>query len=129
MGQGEKPSAIVLIVDDSDDLRELMVFQLKNLGYQTAEAANGIEAIEVAKKMAPSLILMDINMPLLDGLMATRAIREYRQLSGTPIVAFSAYVDSRNRERALAAGCNDYLNKTDCVDQLKSILGRFAPLQ
>jgi CheY-like chemotaxis protein len=129
MGQGGTRSKTVLIVDDSDDLRELMVFQLKRLGYETAEAANGMEAIEVAKKTAPSLILMDINMPLLDGLMATKVIREYGQLSATPIVAFSAYVDSSNHQRALAAGCNEYVNKTDCVEQLKTILSRFAPLQ
>ncbi len=125
MGQ----SATVLIADDSDDLRELMVFQLENLGYQTAEAANGLEAIEVARKTTPSLILMDINMPLLDGLAATRVIRESPQISATPIVAFSAYFGAANRERALAAGCDDYLNKTECVDHLQNILQRFVPLE
>src|SRR5258705_4300395 len=66
MGQAaEKHPVTVLIVDDSDDLRELMVFQIQRLGYKTVEAANGLEAIEVAQKTLPSLILMDINMPLL----------------------------------------------------------------
>lgn len=125
---GERHDVTVLIVDDSDDLRELMVIQIRNLGYQTAEAANGLEAVEVALKKTPSLILMDINMPLLDGLQATRVLRESGRLLNTAIVAFSAHRSGNYREQALEAGCNEYLSKTACVDQLENILGRFAPL-
>ncbi len=73
---GEKHPVTVLIADDCDDLRELMVLQIQKLGYRTAEAANGLEAIEVAQKTSPSLILMDISMPLLDGLAATRICKQ-----------------------------------------------------
>jgi len=125
---GEKRSVTVLIVDDSDDLRELMVFQIQSLGYETVEATNGLEAIEVARQTSPSLILMDINMPLLDGLAATRVIRESGQFPKTAIVAFSAYLGGVHRALALEAGCNEYLSKTECVDKLENILGRFAPL-
>jgi CheY-like chemotaxis protein len=125
---GEKRSVTVLIVDDSDDLRDLMVFQIQSLGYETVEATNGLEAIEVARQTSPSLILMDINMPLLDGLAATRVIRESEQFSSTPIVAFSAYLGGVHRALALEAGCNEFVSKTECVDKLENILGRFAPL-
>jgi len=126
---GEKRPVTILIVDDSDDLRELMVFQIQNLGYQTAEATNGLEAIEVAQKTSPSLILMDINMPLLDGLAATRVIRESGKFADTAIVAFSAYLGGVHRALALEAGCNEFLSKIECVDKLEHILGRFAPLR
>jgi two-component system, cell cycle response regulator DivK len=129
MGQaGPKRSPTIMVVDDSDDLRELIGVHLRILGYQIVEAANGLEAIEVARRTCPSLILMDINMPLLDGLAATRIIRKTEQLSNTVIVAFSAYLSGGNRESALAAGCNGYVTKMECVDQLPQILQRFAPI-
>jgi len=125
---GEKHPVTVLIADDCDDLRELMVLQIQKLGYRTAEAANGLEAIEVAQKTSPSLILMDISMPLLDGLAATRVIRESGRLPDTAIVALSAYLSVCHRDLALEAGCNEYVSKTELVDKLEYILGRFAPL-
>jgi two-component system, cell cycle response regulator DivK len=125
---GKKQALTVMVVDDSDDLRELMVFQLQRLGYQTIEAANGQEAIDLARKAHPSLILMDINMPVLDGLAATRIIRGNGQLRDTAIVAFSAHQSVGNRENALAAGCNAYVSKPECVSELPRVVKRFAPL-
>jgi CheY-like chemotaxis protein len=123
-----KKSPIILVVDDSDDLRELLVTHLQKRGYQTVEAANGLEAIEQAHRTSPDLILMDINMPLLDGLTATRTIRQAERLPGTAIVAFSAFLSGSNRQHALAAGCDDYVTKTEFVEELDGILERFAPM-
>jgi CheY-like chemotaxis protein len=100
---------------------------LQGLGYNTVEASNGLEAIEQAYKISPALILMDINMPLLDGLAATRAIRETQRLPNTAIVAFSAFLGGESRHIALAAGCDDYVTKMEFVDRLEQILERFAP--
>ncbi len=125
---GTKRSPTVMIVDDSDDLRELIGVHLRMLGYQMVEATNGFEAIEVARRTCPSLILMDINMPFLDGLAATRIIRKTKQLSNTVIVAFSAYLGGGNREKALAAGCNGYVTKMECVDHLAQIMQQYAPI-
>jgi CheY-like chemotaxis protein len=121
-------SPTILVVDDSDDLRELLVTHLQNRGYKTVEAANGLEAIEQAHRTSPTLILMDINMPLLDGLTATRTIRQAQRLPDTAIVAFSAFLSGSNRQHALAAGCDDYVTKTEFVEELDGILKRFAPM-
>jgi CheY-like chemotaxis protein len=125
--KGVIKSHTILVADDSDDLRELIVTHLQNRGYRTIEATNGIEAIDQAHKSSPELILMDINMPLLDGLSATRIIRQAHRLPHTTIVAFSAYLSGSNRQHALEAGCDDYVTKTEFVDRLDQILERFAP--
>jgi CheY-like chemotaxis protein len=125
---GSKKSSTILVVDDSEDLRELIVIHLQRRGYKTVEAANGLEAIQQAYETSPALILMDINMPLLDGLTATRTIRHTKRLPNTAIVAFSAFLSGSSRQHALAAGCDDYVTKTEFIDSLDRILKRFAPI-
>ena len=121
-----KKLGTILVVDDSDDLRELIVTHLQRRGYKTLEATNGLEAIEQAHESSPELILMDINMPLLDGLSATRIIRQAQRLPHTTIIAFSAFLSGSSRQHAIEAGCDDYVTKTDFVDRLDQILNRFA---
>lgn len=117
----------VLVVDDTEDIRELMRLQLAALGCQAVEATNGREAVEVAVREHPALILMDLTMPVLDGLAATRLIRETPEVSGTAVVAFTALQSGESRRRALEAGCDDYVQKPLSVTQLSDLLERHLP--
>jgi two-component system cell cycle response regulator DivK len=114
----------VMVVDDTEDIRELACLQLTILGYRVLEAANGLEAVMLLLDECPVLILMDITMPVLDGLSATRLIREISKACDVVIVAYSALGSAESRERAIAAGCNDYLNKPTSINQLESVLSR-----
>ena len=100
----------VLVVDDFDDTRLLLRTWLERRGFRVVEAADGIQAIRQAETESPDLIIMDIQMPQLDGLSATRRIRRVKSLTSIPIVAVSAYGADQFREQALAAGCDEYVS-------------------
>jgi CheY-like chemotaxis protein len=100
----------ILVVDDFDDTRLLLRIWLERRGFRVVEAEDGFEAIRLATSESPDLIIMDMQMPLLDGLSATRRIREVQELSKVPIVAVSAYGADQFREVALATGCDDYVS-------------------
>ncbi|HET6977034.1 MAG TPA: response regulator [Pyrinomonadaceae bacterium] len=100
----------ILVVDDFDDTRLLLRTWLERRGFRVVEAENGIEAISRAETESPDLIIMDMQMPQLDGLSATRQIRNLKALDSVPIVAVSAYGADQFRELALAAGCNEYVS-------------------
>ena len=117
----------VLVVEDFEDNRFMMRRLLEMSGYQVLEAINGEEAIRVALKERPHLVLMDLSLPQLDGLAATRRIREHPELAGMPIVAVSAHDTSDFHSDALAAGCNDYVTKPIDFDQLEELLRRLLP--
>ena len=104
-----RPQQTILLVEDFDDTRLMMKLWLQKKGYRVIEAENGEQAIELAQREHPDLIIMDMMMPGLGGLDATRQIREYQSLRQTPIVAVSAYGADEYRERALDAGCNEYV--------------------
>jgi CheY-like chemotaxis protein len=112
----------VMIVEDFEDNRFMMKRLLEMSGYAVLEAVNGEEAVDLAVKEQPSLILMDLSLPLLDGLAATRRIRGYSGLRDVPIVAVSAHDTSDFHAEALAAGCNDYVTKPIDFDQLEELL-------
>lgn len=103
----------ILLVDDHQGLRSTLRKLLLKCGYSVIEASNGQEAIEITVALSPDLIIMDLQMPIMDGISATRQIR---QLVGgsreTPILAISA-AGSEMKETALQAGCNDYLSKSE----------------
>lgn len=100
----------ILVADDFDDTRLMMRLWLERRGYRVIEAADGVEALEVARRESPDLVIMDIEMPEMDGLAATRRIREEEHLRDVPIVAVSAYGEEHWRDRAIAAGCNEYVS-------------------
>ena len=100
----------VLVVDDFDDTRLLLRTWLERRGFRVIEAANGLQAIDQLETESPDLIIMDMQMPQLDGLSATRRIRNMKALDAVPIVAVSAYGAEQFREQALAAGCNEYVS-------------------
>ena len=100
----------VLVVDDFDDTRLLLRTWLERRGFRVVEAGNGFEAIDQAESESPDLIIMDMQMPQLDGLSATRRIRDLKSMNSVPIVAVSAYGADQFRDQALAAGCNEYVS-------------------
>ncbi len=104
-----RPQATILLVEDFDDTRLMTKLWLTRKGYRVIEAENGIEAVDLAQREHPDLIIMDMMMPGLSGLDATRQIREYQSLQQTPIVAVSAYGADEYRARALDAGCDEYV--------------------
>jgi CheY-like chemotaxis protein len=98
----------ILIVDDHDDIREMMTLQLQKHGYAVVTASNGLEAVLATAQSAPSLILMDVNMPELDGLEATMQIRAADVGKRIPVIALTAYALPDDESRALAAGCDAF---------------------
>jgi CheY-like chemotaxis protein len=116
----------ILVVDDFDDTRLMMRLWLERRGYRVVEAADGAEALVVARRESPDLVIMDIEMPAMDGLAATRRIRQEEHLRDVPIVAVSAYGAESWRDRAIEAGCNEYVstpfNPTELNDLINSLL-------
>lgn len=114
----------VLIVEDHDDTREMLCTILSLWGCRVVEASNGLEAVEAASREQPGLILMDGSLPLLDGLGATRRIRENGLGNQVKIVALNGWGPKYNAA-ALAAGCDDCIEKPFDMDQLRSHLVPF----
>jgi CheY-like chemotaxis protein len=112
----------ILVVDDFDDTRLLLRTWLRKKGYRVIEAENGKEAIAKAEETEPDLIIMDVEMPELDGLSATRQIRKLKDSAELPIVAVSAYGADLFREQALAAGCNEYMSTPFEPDELERLI-------
>ena len=123
---GNAPPTI-LVVEDFEDNRFMMRRLLEMSGYRVLEAVNGEEAVDLACQELPGLILMDLSLPQLDGLAATRRIRQYPELRDVPIVAVSAHDTADFHADALAAGCNDYVTKPIDFDQLEALLHRLLP--
>ena len=117
-------SRTVLVVEDFEDNRFMMKRLLEMNGYRVVEAVNGEEAVEIARREQPDVILMDLSLPMMDGLSATRRIREQQELRNIPIVAVSAHDTVDFHADALAAGCNDYVTKPVDFDQLENLLAR-----
>lgn len=103
--------AIILIVDDFADTREMMKLTLLSFGYRVLEAEDGRRAVEITISQKPDLILMDLAMPVLNGLEAIREIRGTDGTRQTPIIAVSAYGNGDKRLAAMSAGCDAYLTK------------------
>src|SRR5687767_4185216 len=122
MGEKGGTPLTVMVVEDFEDNRFMMRRLLEMSGYRVVEAINGQEAVETARRELPDLILMDLSLPLLDGLAATRRIREQKELSKVPIVAVSAHDTADFHADALAAGCNEYVTKPIDFDQLEELL-------
>jgi CheY-like chemotaxis protein len=114
----------ILLVEDFDDTRLMTKLWLTKKGYRVVEAENGAEAVDMAQREQPDLIIMDMMMPGVDGLDATRQIREYQSLQTTPIVAVSAYGADQYRHRALDAGCNEYVPTPFDPDALSTLIER-----
>jgi CheY-like chemotaxis protein len=120
---GAKPPTI-LVAEDDEDNRLVMKMLLELRGYRVLVAANGQEALLIAEREYPDLIIMDLRMPQLNGLATARQLRQHESpaLRIVPIIALSAYDPSQHRNVALAAGCNDYVTKPINYEQLERLI-------
>ena len=102
----------ILVVDDNRDNQDILSFRLQLMGgFEILTASNGKEALEVAARARPDLILMDLRMPVMDGYEATRALRQTEWGKNLPIIAVTAGSTEEHREKALRVGCNDFIAK------------------
>jgi two-component system cell cycle response regulator DivK len=102
---------LVLIVEDADDVRELVRFVLDTSGYRVLVAIDGEEAVRLAWTERPDLIVMDLNLPVLDGFGAARGIRRIVEMADVPIIAISAHNTRDHRAKAFDVGFDDFLTK------------------
>jgi two-component system cell cycle response regulator DivK len=108
---GDFMSLCILVVEDQEDNRQILRDLLGNAGYELTEAENGEEAIAAVDRRRPDLILMDIQLPVMDGYEATRRIRTNPDLKSVPIIAVTSYALAGDEDKALAAGCDGYVTK------------------
>lgn len=108
----------ILIVEDNQDSRELVVKILKNKGYQIIEAIDGVEALEKARVEKPDLILMDISIPKIDGYEVTKRLKSEEDFKDIPIVALTAHAMKGDREKFITAGFEGYISKPINVREL-----------
>lgn len=113
---------LVLVVEDSEDTRDMMRLALEARGYRVCEAENGESAIKVAEREQPNAILMDISMPVLNGLTATARIRQFPALATIPIIAVTAHHDADLRAGAEASGFTAYVTKPIDFDWLHNLI-------
>jgi two-component system, cell cycle response regulator DivK len=104
-------SKCILVVEDQEDNRQILRDLLGSAGYDLTEAENGEEAIAAVARRRPDLILMDIQLPVMDGYEATRRIRTIQTLRSVPIIAVTSYALAGDEDKALAAGCDGYVTK------------------
>ena len=118
----------ILVVDDDEMNRDMLSRRLIRRGYEVDLAVNGEEAIAKAREGRPSLILMDLSMPVLDGYEATRRLKAEPATAAIPVIGLSAHAMVGDREKALAAGCDDYDTKPVELPRLLSkVESRLAP--
>ncbi|HNQ34462.1 MAG TPA: response regulator [bacterium] len=101
----------ILLIEDNEQNRYLAAFLLEARGYEVLQAADGIRGIEMAGSLRPELILLDIQLPGMDGYAVARELRANPALKTIPIVAVTSYAMAGDREKSLAAGCNGYIEK------------------
>jgi hypothetical protein len=122
-------SAVILLAEDNDANVRTISSYLKAKGYQLIFAKDGEEAIALAQSAQPDLILMDIQMPKLDGLEAIKQIRLAPLSASIPIIALTAFAMVNDRDRCLAAGANDYLSKPVKMKQLVTTIQQLLEQQ
>lgn len=101
----------VLVVEDHEDNRQILRDLLASAGFEMIEAGNGEQAVALAKECRPDIILMDIQLPVLDGYEATRRIKADPELQPIPVIVVTSYALSGDEEKARLAGCDDYVSK------------------
>ena len=115
----------IMVVEDYDDTRLLLKKGLETLGYSVLEASNGQEAVDIAAREHLDLILMDLDLPILDGIIATQRIRQQNEMQRVPIVAVTAYPMSYTRVKAFAEGCDEYMSKPIDMSELARLVNRY----
>ena len=116
----------ILIVEDFEDSRILLKYLLERPGYEVLEAEDGFKAVEIAKRHIPDLIFMDMALPLINGLSATKIIRQFKETSSIPIIAITASGEFIYPQ-AIDAGCNDLILKPLDIDKLQPMIEQYLP--
>jgi len=119
----------ILLVEDNPMNRQLVQFILKSEGYIVHEARDGQEALELVKVHLPDLILMDLQLPGMDGFTTTRIIKEDTATKHIPVVALTAYAMSGDAERAMEAGCEAYITKPIDPDEFPKMVASYLKRQ
>jgi two-component system cell cycle response regulator DivK len=117
----------ILYVEDNEDNVYMLVRRLERQGFEVLVAPDGEQGVAMARSKHPDLILMDLNMPVLDGWEATRQLKGAPETQAIPVIALSAHAMSGDRERALAAGCDDYDTKPVRLDSLMAKIRTLLP--
>jgi two-component system cell cycle response regulator DivK len=120
-------SKLILVVEDQEDNRQIIRDLLSASDYELAEAENGVEALAAVARQKPDLILMDIQMPVMDGYEATRRIKADPATKGIPIIAVTSYALSGDEQKARDAGCDDYVPKPFSPRQLLAKIRQYLP--
>lgn len=115
----------ILVADDSDDMRQMLRTLLGMKGYRVIEASDGEQAVQATQHETPDLVLLDLELPRLNGLSVIRRLRNELNLTEVPVVVITGY--DKHFETAVAAGCDDYLLKPIDFDRLDAILDYYAP--
>jgi len=114
----------VLYVEDDPDIRRAISQMLTYLGYEVSGADNGQRGLEKALSWQPDIILMDVRMPVMDGIEATRQIRNHPEIAQPPIIIISAYTDAKTRHACHQAGANGFLSKPVSIELVHNTLQR-----
>jgi two-component system cell cycle response regulator DivK len=114
----------ILLIEDNEQNRYLVTFLLERHGYRVISAVDGAHGIEVARTLLPAVILLDIQLPKMDGYAVARALRENAALRATPIIAVTSYAMTGDKEKALEAGCTGYIEKPINPDTFVSEIER-----
>lgn len=124
MNPPQEPGALVLVVEDYQDAREMYAAYLQFSGYRVAEATNGLEAIEKTLELMPDIILMDLALPKMDGWEATRRLKLDERTKHIPIVALTGHALAGHAEGARLAGCDAFVTKPCLPDALVTEIER-----
>jgi CheY-like chemotaxis protein len=116
----------ILIVEDNEMNREILTRRLERRGYEVCLASDGQEAVNMATTMLPDVILMDLNLPVMDGWEATRLIKADERTSAIPILCITAHAMLDDRRRGIAAGCDDYETKPIEFERILDKITRFT---
>ena len=117
----------ILYVEDNEDNIYMLSRRLKRKGYEIIVARDGAEGVRAARAERPALILMDLDLPVLDGWQATRRLKDDPETRGIPVIALSAHAMENDREDALAAGCDDFDTKPVELGRLLEKISRLLP--
>ena len=122
MPQKDSKNLIVLVVEDAEDSRYYMRLELEHLGYVVVEAADGEQAVEIALREQPDIILMDLTLPKMNGLEATALIRNDKRMRDVPIIAVTAHQETDFRAGAKASGFDAYVTKPIDIEWLSELM-------
>jgi two-component system cell cycle response regulator DivK len=118
----------ILLVEDNEMNRDMLSRRLQKKGYDVVIAFDGGAGVDMARREVPDLILMDMSLPVMDGWTATQEIKKTAETSHIPVIALTAHAMASDREKALAAGCDDYDTKPielpRLLDKIEALLGR-----